>query len=81
MERKLGIGNQNEKSQPESSGGGLKKYVYRDNSAGRKIVFECVAEDILEADKMYEEKTGRNPEKQSYVDCSIEKVEANNKNL
>lgn len=53
----------------------LKKYTYRDNSAGGKVVFECVAGDILEADKLYEEKTGKNPEKQPHIGCSIEKVE------
>lgn len=53
----------------------LKKYTYRDNSAGGKIIFECVASDILEADKLYEEETGKNPEKQPHVGCSIEKVE------
>ena len=53
----------------------LKKFVYRDNSAGGKIIFECVASGILEADKMYEAATGKNPEKQNYVGCSIEKVE------
>ena len=53
----------------------LKKYTYRDNSAGEGVVFECVATDILEADKMYEEKTGKNLEKQSHIACSIEKIE------
>ena len=64
---------------PESkieSGEELKKYIYRDNSAEGEIIFECVAKDILEADKMYEEKTGKNPEKQNYIGCSIKKIEA-----
>ena len=52
----------------------LKKFVYRDNSAGRKIIFECVASGILEADKMYEKATGKNPEKQNHVGCSVEKI-------
>jgi hypothetical protein len=63
---------------PESkieNDGEFRKYTYRDNSAGSKVVFECVAKDILEADKMYQEKTGKNPEKQNYVGCSIEKIE------
>ena len=55
--------------------GEFSKYTYRDNSAGGKVVFECVAKNILEADKLYQEKTGKNPEKQDYVGCSIEKLE------
>ena len=51
------------------------KYTYRDNSAGGKVIFECIAKNILEADQMYEEKTGKNPEKQNYIGCSIEKIE------
>ncbi|MBI2446741.1 MAG: hypothetical protein HYV51_02905 [Parcubacteria group bacterium] len=57
------------------NGGELRKYIYHDNSAGGKVVFECVAKDILEADKMYQEKTGKNPEKQNHIGCSIEKIE------
>ncbi len=53
----------------------LRKYTYRDNSAGGQIVFECIATGILEADKLYQEKTGKNPEKQPHVGCSIEKME------
>jgi hypothetical protein len=53
----------------------LCKYIYRDNSAGGEIIFECTARCILEADKLYEEKTGNNPEKQNHVGCSIEKIE------
>ena len=65
---------ENQEPKIENSGK-LNKYTYRDKSAGDKVVFECVAKDILEADKMYQEKTGKNPEKQSYVGCSIEKIE------
>ena len=54
--------------------GELRKFIYRDNSANREVIFECIAKDILEADKLYEEKTGKNPEKQNNVGCSIEKV-------
>ncbi|HEY4489666.1 MAG TPA: Fic family protein [Candidatus Paceibacterota bacterium] len=53
----------------------LRKYTYRDNSAGGVVIFECVAKGILEADKLYQEKTGKNPEKQNHVGCSIEKLE------
>lgn len=55
--------------------GKLKKYVYRDNSAGGSVVFECVAQSILEADQRYEEVTGKNPEKQNYIGCSFLEVE------
>ena len=51
----------------------FKKFTYRDNSKGGIIIFECLAENILEADKKYQEKTGNDPEKQMYVGCSIEK--------
>jgi hypothetical protein len=55
----------------------LRKFIYRDNSAGGKVIFECVAAGILEADKLYEAATGKNPEKQNYVGCSVEKIEDN----
>ncbi|MFA5358660.1 MAG: hypothetical protein WC310_02450 [Patescibacteria group bacterium] len=54
----------------------LKKFIYRDNSAGGKIVFECLAKGILEADRLYQEKTGKNPEKQNYIGCSSEKIKS-----
>lgn len=54
----------------------LKKYTYRDNSAGGVIIFECIAKDILEADSKYREKTGNNPDKQSHIGISFDKVEA-----
>ena len=52
----------------------LKKNIYRDNSAGQKIVFECTAKDILDADKLYQKETGKDPVKQSYISCSTEKI-------
>lgn len=48
-----------------------KTYTYHDNSDKGKIVFECVAKSILEADKLYKEKTGKDPGKQSHVGCHI----------
>ena len=59
---------------PEKKERQLYKFTYRDNSAGGKIIFECIAEKILDADKLYEAKTGKNPEKQNYVGCSVEKI-------
>ena len=50
----------------------LKKYTYVDGNENRKVVFECLATDILEADKLYTEKTGKNPEKQNNILVSIE---------
>lgn len=58
----------------------LNKFTYRDNLAGGEIVFECIAEDILEADRLYQEKTGKNPENQSHIGCSIEKIEPGKEN-
>ncbi len=49
-----------------------KKYVYRNNSDNEhEIIFECEAEDILEADKLYKEKMGNDPAKQNFVGCEI----------
>ncbi len=52
----------------------LYKFTYRDNSAGGKVIFECVAESILDADQRYEAETGNNPEKQNHIGCSVEKI-------
>lgn len=55
----------------------LRKYIYTDHSGAEdKIVFECVATGIYEADKMYEEKTGKDPRKQNYVGCEIKDTES-----
>lgn len=54
----------------------MKKFIYTDHSdIPSKAVFECTAEDILEADKKYQAATGKNPEKQPYVGCEIKPVE------
>ncbi len=60
---------------PENKEKKLYKFTYRDNSAGGKVIFECVAESILDADQRYEAETGKNPEKQNHVGCSVEKIE------
>jgi hypothetical protein len=60
---------ENFEQQPEKE---LRKYIYWDQSKKpREIIFECTAHGILEADKLYEEVTGDNPEKQSYVGCEV----------
>jgi hypothetical protein len=53
----------------------LYRFTYRDNSAGRKVIFECVAESILDADKWYELETGKNPDKQPHIGISVKKIE------
>ncbi len=57
----------------------LRRFIYRDNSADGKIIFQCVAKNILEADAMYKEEIGQEPAKQNHIGCSIEKVETKNK--
>lgn len=62
---------------PESkieNSGELRRFIYRDNSVGGQIIFKCVARGILEADKMYEAETGKNPEKQNHIGCSTEEI-------
>lgn len=57
---------ENEKQEKE-----LYKYIYVNNSKDREVVFECEAEDILEADKKYTAATGHDPRKQNNIGCSI----------
>ena len=50
-------------------------YIYSNNEmAGHPVVFECDALDILEADKLFEEKIGKTPDKQNHISCSILKI-------
>lgn len=51
------------------------KYIYIDNSKYPviEVVFECTADDILEADKKYEQETGKNPAKQRGIAVRIKK--------
>lgn len=57
--------------QPTQENGEKYRYVYRDNSQNGKVVFECIAEGILDADEEYKKYTGSNPAKQGYVGCQI----------
>jgi hypothetical protein len=50
----------------------MNKYSYKNVNLKRVIVFECLAGNILTADKMYKAKLGIDPVKQSYVAVSIE---------
>lgn len=49
----------------------LYTFVYKDNFLGGKVVFECDAVDILEADKKYQKKTGLDPARQAHVACTM----------
>lgn len=50
----------------------MNKYTYSDKrSAPAKPVFECIAENILDADKLYREATKQDPVKQPYVGCEV----------
>ena len=52
-------------------------YTYCDNSdANKPVVFEVIADDILQADREYEEKTGKDLKNQPHVGCSIKGVAA-----
>ena len=54
------------------------KFVYVDNSnyPPAKVIFEYVADSILEADKAYEDVTGQDPVKQSHIGCQIHLITA-----
>lgn len=53
----------------------LLKFIYRGNGQSPpKILFECVAKDIIEADEKYQEATGKDPEKQKYVGREIKSI-------
>ena len=45
-------------------------YRYSNYLTG-KLIFECFANDILEADKKYSQATGQRADKQNFVGCSI----------
>ena len=51
----------------------LYTYTYTDYKS-KEIIFECIAEDILEADKKYMETTGNDPSKQNNIGCSIKEI-------
>ena len=50
----------------------IKHYTYHDNNDGGKIMFECDAKDILEADKMYQKETGKDVKKQPHIGCRFD---------
>ncbi|MDD5043395.1 MAG: hypothetical protein PHD51_01850 [Patescibacteria group bacterium] len=48
----------------------LRRYVYTDHKI-EKVIFECEAGDILEADELYKKATGNDSSKQAYVGIQI----------
>jgi ribA/ribD-fused uncharacterized protein len=52
-----------------------KKFIYRDNFQDGKVVFECTAKDILEADERYKIETGQDVSRQTNIGCVVEKIE------
>lgn len=57
------------------------KYTYVNKLDNNRLVFECVAKDILEADKNYEKATGKDPKKQNNIACSLEPAEEIEENI
>jgi hypothetical protein len=50
----------------------MNRYIYTDKlEAPPKVVFECGAEDILEADALYRVATKKDPVKQAHVGCQV----------
>ena len=45
-------------------------YKYTDNKT-KLLVFSCHAENILEADKKFQEATGKNIMQEKYIGCEI----------
>lgn len=53
----------------------MNKYIYSDKrKTPPKVVFECEAPNILEADKLYKKATGNDPAQQPYVGCESKEV-------
>ncbi|MEK7178637.1 MAG: hypothetical protein AAB727_00070 [Patescibacteria group bacterium] len=67
----MSIENQNIKKE---SGKELQRWTYHDNHAGGKVIFECTAKNIFEADEMYQKETGNDPNKQMFVGRRFEKI-------
>ena len=51
------------------------QYIYSNNEmSGHPVVFECEAFDILEADRLFEERIGKAPDKENHISCSMVKI-------
>ena len=48
-------------------------FIYVDNSdyPNKKVVFECQAEKLTDADVLYEKATSKNPIKEKYIGCMV----------
>jgi hypothetical protein len=49
----------------------MKLYTYKDNSQNGKVIYECYADSILEADEKFQTALGFNVAKVSYIGCVI----------
>jgi hypothetical protein len=50
----------------------MKTYIYSDkNVQPNKVVFECQAKSILEADVLYKAALGKDPAKERYIACEV----------
>jgi hypothetical protein len=47
------------------------KYIDNTNYPKTVIIFECQAELLTEADKLYEKATGKNLMKQPHIGCQV----------
>ena len=52
----------------------MNKYTYFDYTKDREVLFECEAEDILEADKKLFEATGKIASKESNIGCDFKAI-------
>jgi hypothetical protein len=57
-----------------------REFIYIDYNKNKEIVFQCVATDILEADRLYEEKFNINPIEQTHIGCAIEELKTDENN-
>lgn len=52
-----------------------RKFIYRDNFQDRKVIFECEAMNITEADEKYKQVIGQDVSKQPHIACAIESTD------
>ena len=50
----------------------MKKFIYSNKNTNESI--EIISDDILNADKLYENKTGLKPAKCGFISCEIQKI-------
>lgn len=50
----------------------MKTYIYSDKGQQpNKVVFQCQADNILEADALYRVTLGKDPAKEKYIACEV----------